>query len=70
MLLITSKVFNIFIYLYNLLVPGPGAYKVYSEFGDPSDYKPYRAHTEANTSTIKEEKHEKNEDSNMKTTAN
>ena len=53
-----------------MLVPGPGAYKVYSEFGDPSDYKPYRAHTEANTSTIKEEKHEKNEDSNMKTTAN
>ncbi len=39
-------------------MPGPGTYKVYSEFGDVNDYTKKRVHTEGE---IKEEKNENNE---------
>ncbi len=43
-------------------MPGPGTYKVYSEFGDPDDYKKRRVYTEANnSSTIKEDNNKDNE---------
>ena len=33
-------------------MPGPGTYKVYSEFGDVSDFKHQRMHTDVNTTTV------------------